>query len=126
MNPVNGAVGLLWTGNWHVCQSAVETVLGGGVLRSLPELEEANNNDLYASPDLNMRVQNANRESSSELELGLTAARVMSRRNEKKRPASPSDHESDTTTLESGFVYHQDLHHNCHGHDQTKLLQLFS
>ncbi|KAF7113429.1 hypothetical protein RHSIM_RhsimUnG0125300 [Rhododendron simsii] len=32
VNPVNGAVGLLWTGNWHVCQSAVETVLGGGAL----------------------------------------------------------------------------------------------
>ncbi|KAE9447101.1 hypothetical protein C3L33_20994, partial [Rhododendron williamsianum] len=32
VNPVNGAVGLLWTGNWRVCQSAVETVLGGGAL----------------------------------------------------------------------------------------------
>jgi hypothetical protein len=38
VNPVNGAVGLLWTGNWHVCQAAVETVLRGGVLRPLPEL----------------------------------------------------------------------------------------
>lgn len=38
MNPVNGAVGLLWTGNWHVCQAAVETVLRGGTLRPIPEL----------------------------------------------------------------------------------------
>ncbi|KDP32057.1 hypothetical protein JCGZ_12518 [Jatropha curcas] len=38
VNPVNGAVGLLWTGNWHVCQAAVETVLRGGMLRPLPEL----------------------------------------------------------------------------------------
>lgn len=38
VNPVNGAVGLLWTGNWHVCQTAVETVLRGGTLRPLPEL----------------------------------------------------------------------------------------
>ena len=37
-NPVNGAVGLLWTGNWHVCQAAVETVLRGGTLRAIPEL----------------------------------------------------------------------------------------
>nr|ABG90382.1 lateral organ boundaries domain protein [Caragana korshinskii] len=37
VNPVNGAVGLLWTGNWHVCQAAVETVLQGGTLRPLPE-----------------------------------------------------------------------------------------
>lgn len=34
VNPVNGAVGLLWTGNWHVCQAAVETVLRGGELSS--------------------------------------------------------------------------------------------
>ncbi|KAK6923134.1 Lateral organ boundaries, LOB [Dillenia turbinata] len=38
VNPVNGAVGLLWMGNWHVCQAAVETVLRGGTLRSSPEL----------------------------------------------------------------------------------------
>ncbi|KAL1333327.1 hypothetical protein HN51_062136 [Arachis hypogaea] len=37
VNPVNGAVGLLWTGNWHVCQAAVETVLRGGTLRPSPE-----------------------------------------------------------------------------------------
>ncbi|RDX87173.1 LOB domain-containing protein 38 [Mucuna pruriens] len=38
VNPINGAVGLLWTGNWHVCQAAVETVLRGGTLRPMPEL----------------------------------------------------------------------------------------
>ncbi|MBA0592135.1 LOB domain-containing protein 38 [Gossypium raimondii] len=38
VNPVNGAVGLLWTGNWHVCQAAVETVLRGGTVLAVPEL----------------------------------------------------------------------------------------
>ncbi|GMI68783.1 LOB domain-containing protein 38 [Hibiscus trionum] len=38
VNPVNGAVGLLWTGNWHVCQAAVETVLRGGTPRAMPGL----------------------------------------------------------------------------------------
>lgn len=38
VNPVNGAVGLLWTGNWSICQAAVETVLRGGSLRPMPEL----------------------------------------------------------------------------------------
>lgn len=33
VNPVFGAVGLLWSGNWGVCQSAVETVLKGGSLK---------------------------------------------------------------------------------------------
>ncbi|XP_022762369.1 LOB domain-containing protein 39-like [Durio zibethinus] len=37
VNPVSGAVGLLWTRNWNVCQSAVQTVLQGGTLHPLPE-----------------------------------------------------------------------------------------
>ncbi|CDP02585.1 unnamed protein product [Coffea canephora] len=37
VNPVNGAVGLLGTGNWQVCQAAVETVLRGGTLRAIPD-----------------------------------------------------------------------------------------
>lgn len=38
VNPVSGAVGLLWSGNWHVCQAAVETVLAGGALRPFPDI----------------------------------------------------------------------------------------
>ncbi|XP_076929457.1 LOB domain-containing protein 37-like [Bidens hawaiensis] len=38
VNPVNGAVGLLSTGKWHMCQSAVETVLRGGTIHAMPEL----------------------------------------------------------------------------------------
>jgi len=34
VNPVFGAVGLLWAGNWQVCQAAVETVLKGGSLKA--------------------------------------------------------------------------------------------
>ncbi|KAE8686448.1 LOB domain-containing protein 38 [Hibiscus syriacus] len=37
VNPVSGAVGLLWTGNWNACLSAVQTVLRGGTLQPLPE-----------------------------------------------------------------------------------------
>lgn len=36
INPVNGVVGLLWTGNWRLCQLGVETVLRGGALSPLP------------------------------------------------------------------------------------------
>ncbi|KAK3020754.1 hypothetical protein RJ639_047882 [Escallonia herrerae] len=39
VNPVNGAIGLMSTGNWQVCQAAVETVLAGGKLSPLmPEI----------------------------------------------------------------------------------------
>ncbi|CAN1135699.1 LOB domain-containing protein 39 [Linum perenne] len=42
VNPVNGAVGLLWSGNWHVCQAAVQTVLAGGSLHPLPGIAPPN------------------------------------------------------------------------------------
>ncbi|KAG4962515.1 hypothetical protein JHK82_039205 [Glycine max] len=45
VNPVNGAVGLLWSGNWHVCQAAVQTVLSGGVLRPLAETFTGDSDD---------------------------------------------------------------------------------
>lgn len=35
VNPVGGAVGLLSTGNWHLCVRAVDTVLSGGDLRQI-------------------------------------------------------------------------------------------
>ncbi|KAK9756420.1 hypothetical protein RND81_01G095800 [Saponaria officinalis] len=35
VNPVNGAVGLLASGNWHICQAAVDTVMRGGNLRPI-------------------------------------------------------------------------------------------
>ncbi|PRQ27820.1 putative transcription factor AS2-LOB family [Rosa chinensis] len=38
VNPVSGAVGLLSSGNWHVCHAAVQAVLSGGVLRPLPAI----------------------------------------------------------------------------------------
>nr|CAB3500412.1 unnamed protein product [Digitaria exilis] len=38
INPVHGAVGLLGTGNWHLCQAAVDTVLRGGAIGPLPDL----------------------------------------------------------------------------------------
>ncbi|KAI9118640.1 hypothetical protein K1719_010972 [Acacia pycnantha] len=37
VNPVSGAVGLLWSGNWHLCEAAVQTILAGGVLQPQPE-----------------------------------------------------------------------------------------
>ncbi|KAJ9170586.1 hypothetical protein P3X46_018683 [Hevea brasiliensis] len=51
VNPVNGAVGLLWTGNWHVCEAAVETVLRGGTLRPMPELLAAGGSPSPASDE---------------------------------------------------------------------------
>uniref|UniRef100_A0A0E0KFH3 LOB domain-containing protein n=1 Tax=Oryza punctata TaxID=4537 RepID=A0A0E0KFH3_ORYPU len=56
INPVHGAVGLLWTGNWPLCQAAVETVLRGGAIGPLPELGGAcggAGGDLYGAAKRN-------------------------------------------------------------------------
>ncbi|KAM3291440.1 LOB domain-containing protein 38 [Capsicum baccatum] len=143
VNPVHGAVGLLWTGNWHVCQSAVETVLKGGVLRPLPEFSgvatspaefysasEANDVDLFRSQSSNFKSKRkVMDEIAEDLDLGLSprtmvaAGGKLSRRTEKRRAATPSlnSDESDTTTLESGFMYQQ----NPQQGNETKLLRLF-
>ncbi|KAG8364206.1 hypothetical protein BUALT_Bualt19G0104200 [Buddleja alternifolia] len=137
INPVNGAVGLLSTGNWHACQSAVETVLRGGALRASPAfddgLEAANNNDdLCGSRVSNIARLKRNRfdvdREANGLNLGTAASESPPRMTAaggraKRRPASPSD-ESETTTLESGFLCQSDLKENYNG-DETKLLRLF-
>nr|XP_043637886.1 LOB domain-containing protein 38-like [Erigeron canadensis] len=49
LNPVNGAMGLLSTGNWHLCEAAVQTVLDGGSPEPLddenliPKFDESSN-----------------------------------------------------------------------------------
>ncbi|XP_041016457.1 LOB domain-containing protein 37-like [Juglans microcarpa x Juglans regia] len=41
VNPVDGAVGLLSRGMWHVCQLAVETALAGGTLTPITDITSA-------------------------------------------------------------------------------------
>lgn len=119
VNPVHGAVGLLWTGNWHFCQAAVETVLRGGTPRPLPEFSILT--PLQESDD-----------AGGDLDLGLTTAGLAARmtgggrgnrRAEKRRAETPSE-ESETSTLESGFAYHHH-HQSTQQSSETNLLRLF-
>ncbi|MCL7026664.1 hypothetical protein MKW94_028339 [Papaver nudicaule] len=58
VNPVNGAVGLLWTGNWQICQTAVETVLRGGTLRPISDVMNGNGIQTFdQSDDLSVSIQ---------------------------------------------------------------------
>ncbi|XP_047313256.1 LOB domain-containing protein 40 [Impatiens glandulifera] len=44
VNPIYGSVGLLWSGNWALCQTAVEAVLEGvPITQFASESDEANN-----------------------------------------------------------------------------------
>ncbi|KAL4355344.1 hypothetical protein GQ457_06G040440 [Hibiscus cannabinus] len=137
VNPVNGAVGLLWTGNWRVCQEAVETVLRGGSLHAMPELmaptpasdmwklrEETSANlnsrsKVSVSPK-RKRVEEFKKLQPSDLDLCLTASSTGKRAADDRRPGTPSmnSEESVTTTcFELAFADQQ-------GADK-KLLNLF-
>ncbi|KAL6498141.1 hypothetical protein OROGR_028538 [Orobanche gracilis] len=44
VNPIYGAVGLLWAGNWHLCQDSVEAVLRGVPTTQIPaDADDAKN-----------------------------------------------------------------------------------
>ncbi|XP_073282816.1 LOB domain-containing protein 37-like [Primulina huaijiensis] len=139
VNPVNGAVGLLLTGNWHVCQAAVETVLRGGALKPIQQFfGDASNPDAsFACPNTS-KIQDPGMISRSkvhkrrrfpddlakimqlsDLDLSLSAGFQGKKANsspEKRRLGSPSMNSEESMTTTCG--------------DQTaneaKLLNLFT
>ncbi|CAL1410611.1 unnamed protein product [Linum trigynum] len=112
VNPVNGAVGLLSSGNWRLCQDAVETVLAGGSLQALPGIRQAgadeSSEDRFSAVGSVRRLWpssgagSENRRSSGERRVSRLATGV-----------SFLGEESETTTFESS------------GGDRKKLLNLF-
>ncbi|XWS29722.1 hypothetical protein CRYUN_Cryun24cG0054700 [Craigia yunnanensis] len=148
VNPVNGAVGLLWTGNWYVCQAAVETVLRGAPLRAMPEImaptpasdeaSEATCTDMWKSQETatnlnsdcrffnsrSMVSPKCKRIDPSDLDLCLTRSFTGKRVPDNRRPGTPSMNsvESVTTTyFESGLADQQGQVEGAH----NKLLNLF-
>ncbi|XP_041009873.1 LOB domain-containing protein 37-like [Juglans microcarpa x Juglans regia] len=152
VNPVNGAVGLLWTGNWHVCQAAVETVLRGGALRPIPELlhsggapsstpasdetseaDEVTCTDMWrlGNPSLNSRPKVSPKhkrspEDPTALDLRLTPsfpAKLSVQKPEIRRPGTPSMNSEESVTT---TCFESSLaDQNGHGGERKLLLNLF-
>ncbi|KAE8725751.1 LOB domain-containing protein 39 [Hibiscus syriacus] len=117
VNPVNGAVGLLSGGNWHVCQAAVETVLQGGTLRPVsgsswtPSCNESwdrlcvNSCNYESKPLMMMMIGNQSGSTASDLGLSLTAKMSGERRreeeNKREKTATFYSEETEITTFES-------------------------
>ncbi|GMN37863.1 hypothetical protein TIFTF001_007176 [Ficus carica] len=133
VNPVNGAVGLLWTGNWHVCQTAVETVLRGGALGPLAESfggpaagdqsadttasEHTTTDRFTMGRRQRSRSRPYNEDAEEPLSPDLDLCLVA-----KPREATPSE-ESETTTLGSSFL--ADNLDSSLGGGTTTVLRLF-
>lgn len=111
VSPVSGAVGLLWTGNWHVCQAAVETVLRGGALKPIPEfLGGGHHDDIFklADPGVASRWKIQKRRRSPDvmevggLDLSLSAVKKNRPSPEKRRLGSPSMNSEESVTTTCG------------------------
>ncbi|CAI0464842.1 unnamed protein product [Linum tenue] len=123
VNPVNGAVGLLWSGNWRLCEAAVETVLAGGSLHPLPGIaavaDESADSFSAVGSGRQLRpisgVGSENCRSSDQHRFPLLTPGGSERRVSKLATGGTSffGEESETTTFESS------------GGDRKKLLNLF-
>nr|XP_043621503.1 LOB domain-containing protein 37-like [Erigeron canadensis] len=121
VNPINGAVGLLWTGNWHLCQSAVATVLRGGTIHAMPEAFSLDQATKVSSSESNNVSEDNN---YTYMELGVAKSSGLNSyvdgSNDRltiKLERTASLNVSETTTLESSTPS------PC---SETKLLRLFS
>lgn len=114
INPVNGAVGLLWAGKWHLCQAAVETVLRGGVLRPLPDLAASSEvAELFGSPP---KIGRASSGSSPlcDLNLCLMPQSLPVAGEARRRAATQSRNSEESVTTSAGI-----------GEEKPRLLNLF-
>lgn len=136
VNPVNGAVGLLWAGNWQLCQAAVDTVLRGGALRPMsdktPPIDSVADSSVHISRLKDLMVnsrpkRNGVDDTASHLGLNMTSpfpARMTTAGVRVKRRAPSPEEESETTTSESCFEYNYPNHVEEDGQEK-KLLRLF-
>lgn len=152
VNPVNGAVGLLWTGNWHVCQSAVETVLRGGTLRPMPDvllradsddssdaevtctdmwkLRDPNTNSRSKPPQKRERFEEFSKLQSTDLDLRLTPSLPANISftgfpMEKRRQATPSMNSEESVTTTTTTCFESGFGDRHARVNEPKLLNLF-
>lgn len=70
VNPIYGSVGLLWSGNWQLCQNAVEAVLRGDPITQVVAIDaaEANNGPPLKAYDIrHVHKDDNNNNNSNEL-----------------------------------------------------------
>ncbi|MQL95074.1 hypothetical protein Taro_027742 [Colocasia esculenta] len=98
VNPVGGAMELLQTGNWYLCQTAVESVLSGGALRPLPAPDEGPRLRTTSAPACEEDEDGVARCRPVELELCLTASPAAAQ----PRPGTPQSEGSVMTSADRG------------------------
>eukprot|EP00257_Ricinus_communis_P022596 XP_015582369.1 LOB domain-containing protein 42 [Ricinus communis] len=89
VNPVYGSVGLLWSGNWAHCQSAVDSVLRGTPIVQMPS---SGSDTPQLPPQLIDPLKTYDiRHVSKEAELNKVKSRSRFKRPVNRTPSSPTD-----------------------------------
>lgn len=128
VNPIYGSVGLLWSGSWQLCQTAVEAVLQGSPITQITsDTAETNNGPPFKAYDIRHISKDENSPRSSDLH------RVIKTRGRFKRTGSKtkvlkenvpsrvcigsSEDESGHESHESGMSHQSEVVHvegECH------------
>ncbi|KAL1810099.1 hypothetical protein ACET3Z_027089 [Daucus carota] len=106
VNPIYGSVGLLWSGNWQLCQDAVEAVLKGSPITKISsETAETNDGPPLKAYDIRHIPKDDNSSGSNQLH------RVRNRCRFKKSGAK--------TQASSGWVRPEDEYTRSPSHEST-------
>ncbi|CAI9766927.1 unnamed protein product [Fraxinus pennsylvanica] len=114
VNPIYGSVGLLWSGNWQLCQKAVEAILRGDPITQIPADHAAENKN---GPPLNAYdIRHVNKEEiisgSNDLHRVRTRGRYKRsgvRANTKSTWAAGSGEESDHKEVNRSLSHESSL-----------------
>lgn len=91
VNPIYGSVGLLWSGQWQLCQNAIEAVLKGARITPIPTEAAANPPPIQGAYDIRhvSKDDNANSNSSPGLHRVKPTRTRFKRAGSKPKPAKP-------------------------------------
>lgn len=90
VNPIYGSVGLLWSGNWHLCQNAVEAVLKGAPITPIASEIAVTNNGPPLKLPYDIRHVNRDENSTKSSELHRVRTRCRFKRSGAKTKATKS------------------------------------
>ncbi|KNA17379.1 hypothetical protein SOVF_080370 [Spinacia oleracea] len=93
VNPIYGSVGLLWSGQWQLCQNAIEAVLRGAPITPIPTEAAANPPPIQGAYDIRhvSKDDHANSNSSAALHRVKPTRTRFKRVGSKPKPAKAEE-----------------------------------
>nr|GEV14287.1 hypothetical protein [Tanacetum cinerariifolium] len=126
-NPIYGSVGLLWSGSWQLCQTAVEAVLQGSAITQITsDTAETNNGPPFKAYDIRHISKDENSPRSNDLHRVIKTRGRFKRTGSKTKVPVPiasrvcvgsSEDESGHESHESGVSHQSEVVHvegECH------------